>query len=116
MVTIDPVWLVVIIYMTAMGFIGTSYESFARSYGWTVGELFTAGRLASVSIIVVPFALGFVWYEYGLIIAIIVLVVGFMLAFLLTIVLRDRVQLLWGFSFLAAVAYIGYRLLMKYVF
>lgn len=112
---IDGTWLAMLIAMSAMGFIGNSYQYMARAYGWPVGELFDGGGLAAASIIIVPLAVGAAWYSYGWMFGGIVLLLGFFAAFALTIILRDRVQYVWATAFLLAVIYIGYRTIEKII-
>ena len=52
-----------LVLVVALGFIGNSYEFYARSRGWPVGAKFASW--AAGSIIMVPLSVGIVWYSEG---------------------------------------------------
>lgn len=100
-----------IIAFVAWGFVG-SYEFFAKSQGWPVADWFE--RWSTGAILIVPMAVAVEWYHRGWQRALIALVAGFILAYLLTLLLRQRVQTLWAGFGLFAVAWISVGLLLKF--
>jgi hypothetical protein len=94
------------IAVIAWGVIGTSYLLFGKLRGWAVADWFERWTLGSS--LVVPVAAIIIWYYSGWLKALIAVVAGFLGAFLLTIILRQRVQFVWaafGVLLLAVIAW-----------
>ncbi len=89
----------ILILMATTGWIGITYESYARMRGWPVGRMFNSeidpANWAVASAVFIPIAVGLGWYAHGLLTAGGVLLSGFFLAFGLTELLRSWVQPLW---------------------
>ena len=101
---IHPLYLLMI-FTVALGFIGGSYEFYARPRGWPVIERVASWAVGSI--IMVPISVGIVWYFEGWLAALVALVGGFALAHLLTISLRKYVQVFWAVSMVAFLASVG---------
>ena len=106
-------WHLLMILLAGLGFIGNSYEFYARTRGWPVGAKFPAW--ATASFILVPLSVGFVWYYRNWLAALITLASGFVLAWLLTVIFRQYVQVLWAISMLGVVASVCVLIVMKVV-
>jgi hypothetical protein len=106
-------WHLLLTFLATLGFIGSSYEFYARHRGWPVGASFP--RLATGSIVMVPLAIGIIWYYRNWLAALIALVLGFVLAWLLTVTLRQRVQTLWAVSMLGVIGRVGWLLFARFM-
>ena len=98
MVIDQPAILAII--LAALGFIGNGYQSYAEPRGWPVGREFVFWAPASLAMVLLVSGLS--WYDRGWETAAVVIVGGFMLAWLLTVVLRQHVQKLWFAGMIAA--------------
>lgn len=95
-----------LLVMATVGFIGNSYPFFARSQGWPVGKLFSGeATWPQASVILVPLSVGLAWYDFGFWYAVGVLVGGFVLAYILSVLLRQHVQVFWVLAFVVALVY-----------
>jgi hypothetical protein len=92
-VTITPLYLFMIAVI-AWGFIGNSYQFYGKQQGWTVTDWFERWALGSV--VIIPAAAVIIWYYNGWLKSLIAVVAGFLVAFLLTNILRQRVQFVWA--------------------
>ena len=104
---IDIDMLAIMTLLSALGFIGNSYVHFARSEGWPIGNSFGGDRFTFInaSVVFVPVSFVLIWYQFGIWFAIGVLAAGFLLAWILTLVLRQYVQLFWFFAFAGLILY-----------
>jgi hypothetical protein len=107
---IDADWLIIQSLMVAVGVVGNSYAHYARLRGWPAGRLFTGGpednfTFINASVLLVPIAVGFTWYRYGLWYGVGVLVAGWTIAWLATISLRQHVQVFWFLAFGVVIAW-----------
>ena len=104
--SLDVVWTLLV----AAGFIGNSYESYARPRGWPVGTSFVSPGFPTLAVFLIPIILIETLYYRGLTTAFFILVVGCALAWALTVTLRSMVQVAWFVLFAAAALIaIGHR-------
>lgn len=99
-------YLAMLVVMGTVGHIGNSYPFFARSQGWPVGRLFSQeASWPLASIILVPVSVGLAWYDFGFLYAVGVLVGSFLLAYVLSALLRQYVQVFWILAIVGVVVY-----------
>jgi hypothetical protein len=93
------------IFGTALGFIGHSYRSFAHRFDWPTGAMFydTFGfaRLSAILIAVMPLI---VWERYGALQAISVLLLGSAAGGAAIMLLGYRAQHLWAIGMVVLIA------------
>jgi hypothetical protein len=102
------------VLLVAAGFIGNSYEFYAKHRGWPVGRSFA--DWATGTILIVPIVIAILWYHDGWARALTALGAGFALAFLLTEILRQYVQVLCiviALGTLVFTGFVGVAWLMK---
>jgi hypothetical protein len=98
-----------LVTMVAVGIIGISYRFYAVQQGWPVGRIFADDAAwPAASVILVPIGVGLAWYHDGLISAVATLIMGFFLAFGLTIVTGPVVQIIWVAAMIGSVIAILY--------
>jgi hypothetical protein len=111
-IPIHPLYLLMIL-LVVLGFIGNSYEFYARSHGWPVSARIASWGIGSI--IMVPLSVGIVWYFEGWLAALLAFLGGFVLAWLLTVSLRQHVQVFWVMSMAAVIAGIGIAVVARLV-
>jgi hypothetical protein len=109
---IHPLYLLMV-GLVALGFIGNSFEFFTQEMGWPVNS--RVASWAVHSIVMVPFSVGTAWYFEGWLAALVALVGGFVLAYLLTHLLHQYVQVLWAVSIVAVFVSVATIMLVRLV-